>query len=69
MPIYEYRCLGCETQFEQLLLRATDEARCPSCDETDLERIISPPSLKTCDGFTSPEGYITKSEQKLGLNE
>ncbi|MCH7646217.1 MAG: zinc ribbon domain-containing protein [Nitrospinae bacterium] len=69
MPIYEYQCLGCETQFEKLFLRPSDEAHCPSCDGTALERILSPTSLKTCDGFTSPEGYITKSDQKLGLNE
>ncbi len=69
MPIYEYQCLGCETQFEKLLLRPSDEAKCPSCDGTALERLISPTNLKTCDGFTSPAGYITKSDQKLGLNE
>ena len=69
MPIYEYKCPGCDTQFEKFLLRSSDEVRCPSCDSPDLERVISPPSLKTCDGFTSPDGYITKSDQKLGLNE
>lgn len=69
MPIYEYKCLGCESHFEKFLFRSSDEARCPSCDGTDLERVISAPTLKTCDGFTSPEGYITKSDQKLGLNE
>jgi putative FmdB family regulatory protein len=69
MPIYEYKCLGCDSLFEKFLLRMDDEVSCPSCDSTDLERIISPPSLKTCDGFTSPEGYITKSDQKLGMNE
>ena len=40
MPIYEYQCLGCETQFEKLFLRPSDEAHCPSCDGTALERII-----------------------------
>jgi putative FmdB family regulatory protein len=69
MPIYEYKCLGCDSLFEKFLLRMDDEVSCPSCDSTDLERIISSPSLKTCDGFTSPEGYITKSDQKLGMNE
>lgn len=69
MPIYEYRCEGCKTHFEKFLLKSSDEVSCPSCESTDLERIISAPSLKTGDGFTSPEGYITKSMQKLGMNE
>ncbi len=69
MPIYEYQCRGCETFFERLVRLSSDEVRCPSCDGVDLERVISPPNLKTSDGFTSPEGYITKSDQKLGLNE
>ena len=69
MPIYEFKCSGCDSQFEKYLLRFSDEVSCPSCEGKDLERIISPPSLKTCDGFTSPEGYITKSHQKLGMNE
>lgn len=43
MPIFEYRCLGCEDAFEALV-RARDEeraVRCPRCDGAKLERVPS----------------------------
>jgi putative FmdB family regulatory protein len=42
MPIFEYRCLTCGTQFEFLVLPAfTSTAECPSCQSQDLEKLIS----------------------------
>ena len=34
MPIYEYRCMACDTLFERLrpMNRMNDEASCPECD-------------------------------------
>ena len=40
MPLFEYRCLGCEQQFE-LLIRGGATPACPSCGSTSLERIVS----------------------------
>ena len=40
MPLYEYRCLACEGQFE-LLIRGAATPTCPSCGSTDLERLLS----------------------------
>ena len=40
MPLYEYRCLGCESEFE-LLIRGSATPVCPSCEGTDLERLLS----------------------------
>jgi putative FmdB family regulatory protein len=45
MPIYEYVCRSCRTQFERLI-RPTGTAEpevvtCPSCSGSDLERLLS----------------------------
>lgn len=41
MPLYEYLCRGCGNEFE-LLVRAADPApTCPSCNASDLERLLS----------------------------
>lgn len=31
MPIFEYRCSDCGTQFEKLVRRAEDAVECPQC--------------------------------------
>ena len=41
MPIYEYRCLDCNTFFEQILLGGKSEADCPNCSGSQAERIFS----------------------------
>jgi putative FmdB family regulatory protein len=46
MPIFEYQCHGCGHQFEALV-RKSDVPSCPSCNSTDLERLLSLPALKT----------------------
>ncbi len=41
MPLYEYVCRACGHEFE-LLMRAADSApTCPSCNASDLERLLS----------------------------
>lgn len=42
MPIYAYRCNGCDAEFE-LLVRLSDETppACPECESTDLARAVS----------------------------
>ncbi|MEC7746808.1 MAG: FmdB family zinc ribbon protein [Candidatus Neomarinimicrobiota bacterium] len=49
MPIYEYLCTPCG-RVVSLLIRKYDEAdqgmaTCPSCGKTDLQRLISAPSI------------------------
>jgi putative FmdB family regulatory protein len=42
MPIYEYRCAACDTQFEELVsASATSTPPCPSCGAGDAKRIFS----------------------------
>lgn len=46
MPIYEYKCRNCGQQFEKLV-KLSDKPDCPSCESSDLERLISPPVVST----------------------
>ena len=41
MPIYEYRCLKCEEDFEAIVFRSKDKVTCPHCNGTKLERLMS----------------------------
>ena len=41
MPIYEYRCRVCATQFEAVILPKSGPVACPSCRSGDVERQIS----------------------------
>ena len=46
MPIYEYSCKGCGTEFE-LLIRGSTRPSCPECDGEELERRLSLPRVKS----------------------
>lgn len=40
MPMYEFRCTACGTEFEALV-RAGDSKACPQCASADVERLLS----------------------------
>jgi putative FmdB family regulatory protein len=40
MPLFEYRCRSCQSEFE-LLIRGGAAPVCPSCGGTDLEKVLS----------------------------
>ena len=41
MPIYEYRCEGCQSSFEALVTRSEPQAQCPQCGSHELAREMS----------------------------
>jgi putative FmdB family regulatory protein len=42
MPLFEYRCADCDTNFEKLTRHATaDAVTCPQCGGTHARRLIS----------------------------
>ncbi|MBW2526144.1 MAG: zinc ribbon domain-containing protein [Deltaproteobacteria bacterium] len=43
MPIYEYRCQSCDTEFEDLVRMGTpdEEIECPSCGQHEAKRQLS----------------------------
>jgi putative FmdB family regulatory protein len=40
VPLYEYVCRKCSRQFEDLVF-GDAKSSCPSCQSTDLERVMS----------------------------
>ena len=55
MPIYEYDCRSCGTDFETLVL-GKDTVCCPKCDSPEVERKMSTFSHKSEGGFQSSQG-------------
>jgi putative FmdB family regulatory protein len=43
MPLYEYHCTSCSTDFE-LLVRGHEKPHCPECDSSRLEKLLSVPA-------------------------
>ncbi|HMC10411.1 MAG TPA: zinc ribbon domain-containing protein [Pirellulaceae bacterium] len=43
MPLYEYACRDCSSEFE-LLVRSSEQPRCPECDSPKLEKLLSVPA-------------------------
>jgi len=43
MPIYEFECLACQTRFELLMRRMSDESshKCPKCGSSRNRRAMS----------------------------
>jgi putative FmdB family regulatory protein len=52
MPIYEYKCDDCGSQFEKLVRRASDvpEIECPSCGQKHLTQALSTFAAKVSNG-------------------
>ena len=44
MPLYQYKCQDCETDFEMLVNRG-DEVECPKCQSKDLDKQPSMPAM------------------------
>ena len=56
MPIYEYKCSQCATEFEVFLVRSDEVAQCPSCEGKELDKLLSAPSRapSSAADFTAP---------------
>ena len=66
MPIYEYRCQSCETEFEDLVRLGTpdEDIECPSCGEHNATRLLSVfanqskgPAVATGSSSCGPSGF------------
>jgi putative FmdB family regulatory protein len=53
MPLYEYACHNCHSQFE-LLIRASEQPQCPECDSQRLEKLLSVPAAHSASGGELP---------------
>jgi len=55
MPIYEYQCKACCHCFEELVLSSADpDPKCPKCQCTDVEKLMSA-------GCVRPQGIAAGS--------
>jgi putative FmdB family regulatory protein len=54
VPIYEYRCLDCNEEFEALLLSNDDDVSCLSCHGPNIEKQFSSFGVKSQSETQSP---------------
>ena len=47
MPLFEFRCRGCQAEFEALVRSQDPPPACPSCKSGDLEKLLTAASLST----------------------
>lgn len=54
MPVYEYRCEGCDHRFSELVRGERDQLACPACGRRDPERLLSTlaPARRRSSSFT-----------------
>ena len=58
MPIFEYRCAGCDTAFEELVLsRSNARVKCPSCGGTKVKPLVSRFAARTASPGSAGECY------------
>lgn len=65
IPIYEYSCQDCGTEFEALV-RGNVGATCPECDSGNLERIFSLPTVHSSSTHAMAMRAAKKRDKKQG---
>ena len=53
MPLFEYACSQCASDFE-LLIRGSESPQCPECGSSELEKQFSVPAAHTASGNQLP---------------
>jgi putative FmdB family regulatory protein len=61
MPLFEYRCPACESQFE-LLIRGAAVPACPTCGSTSIEKLLSMFAVTS-------DGTQLRNRQTLGAQQ
>ena len=72
MPIYEYRCRGCDKTFEELVRSAGAEIACPTCASPKVERLLSVfnsgRDIRSLGGSAVPSGGCGCTPSTCGCN-
>lgn len=57
MPIFEYACRSCGTEFETLVRTSSPAPECPSCHGGELDKKLSgfAVAMSSSSAFTSPD--------------
>lgn len=63
MPVYEYRCKDCDTQFDSFVrsFDAADSVTCRSCSSGNVRRLVS--TFATFGGF---DDQVVQSQSSTG---
>ncbi len=76
MPVYEYRCCGCDHRFDRFFasFRQAESAviACPSCQGTEVKRLISAPMFRVGGGseeIFDAEASAPPKRELLGRKE
>lgn len=56
MPIYEYECIDCGNNFEQLIFKSTENVRCLKCKSLKVRKKPSAFGMKSGEKFSSSSG-------------
>ena len=64
MPIYEYTCLDCASDFERLVLGGKTPT-CPDCGSENLERRMSLPRVKS----STTRGMAMRAAQRRDASQ
>ncbi|MCX6984029.1 MAG: zinc ribbon domain-containing protein, partial [Lentisphaerae bacterium] len=54
MPIYEYMCSKCGSEFEMLVKSSSEKVNCPKCSDSKVQRKLSVFSASVSLGSKSP---------------
>lgn len=64
MPIFEYACKQCGKEFETLVRPGSDAPSCPACKNTELEKLLSIPAVKSESTHALALGAAKKRDSK-----
>ena len=56
MPIYEFYCKKCDSEFEELVMGSDDGIKCPSCASKRVKKLMSVFAHKSGDAFVGSSG-------------
>jgi putative FmdB family regulatory protein len=56
VPIYEFKCRACGSDFEELVFGSAEGVECPKCASTDIERLMSAFAFKSGEKFVAASG-------------
>lgn len=68
MPIFEYTCKSCGSDFE-LLIRHDTRAACPECDSADIDKRLSLPAVKSSGTHALAMRAAKKRDAKQGREQ
>ena len=52
MPLYEYKCCDCATDFETLVFSTDEVVECPQCESEAVEKQMSIPAAPRTQSFS-----------------